>query len=76
MRAWLSCFSRDHLFVTLWTTARQAPLPMGVSRQEYWSGFHALLQGHLPNPEIEPASLTSPALAGRLFTTSTTWTAG
>ena len=76
MRAWLTCFRRVHLFATLWTTAHQAPLPMGVSRQEYWSGFRALLQGDLPDPEIEPASLMSPALAGRLFTTSTTWEAG
>ena len=33
------------LFVTLWTVARQAPLSMGFSRQEYWSGCHALFQG-------------------------------
>ena len=31
--------------VTLWTVARKAPLSMGFSRQEYWSGCHALLQG-------------------------------
>ena len=42
----LSHFSRVRLFVTLWTAARQAPLSMGFSRQEYWSGFcDALLQG-------------------------------
>ena len=34
----LSCFSRVRLFATLWTVAHQAPLPMGFSRQEYWSG--------------------------------------
>ena len=45
----------------------QAPLSMGFSRQEYWS----IPPGDLPNPE-EPMSLMSPALAGRLFTTSTT----
>ena len=38
----LSCFSRVQLFVTLWNVARQAPLSVGFSRQEYWS---ALLQG-------------------------------
>ena len=38
-------------------------------------GCHAHLQGYLPNPRIESASLTSPALAGRFFTTSTTWEA-
>ena len=32
------------LFATLWTVACQAPLPRGFSRQEYWSGFHFLLQ--------------------------------
>ena len=33
------------LFVTLWTIALQTPLSMGLSRQEYWSGCHFLLQG-------------------------------
>ena len=32
-------------FSTLWTVAHQAPLSMGFSRQEYWSGCHFLLQG-------------------------------
>ena len=36
-------------------------------------GYHALLQGDLPDPGIEPTSLMSPALAGGFFTTSTTW---
>ena len=35
----LSCFSRVQLFATLWTLAHQAPLSMGFSRQEYWSGL-------------------------------------
>ena len=35
----LSRFSRVRLFVTPWTVARQAPLSMGFSRQEYWSGL-------------------------------------
>ena len=48
--------------------------PWGFSRQEYWSGFHALLQG-IFLPGIEPASLASPALAGRFFTTRSTWEA-
>ena len=34
----LSCFSRVQLYVTLWTTAHQAPLSKEFSRQEYWSG--------------------------------------
>ena len=41
----LSHSSRVQLFATLWTIARQAPLSMAFSRQEYWSGLHALLQG-------------------------------
>ena len=41
----LSHFSRVQLFATLWTIDHQAPQPMGFSRQEYWSGLHALLQG-------------------------------
>ena len=40
----LSCFNHVRLFATPWTVARQAPLFMGFSRQEYWSGCHALLQ--------------------------------
>ena len=35
----LSCFSCVQLFVTLWTVAHQAPLSMGFSSQEYWSGL-------------------------------------
>ena len=66
----LSCFSRVRLFVTPWTVAHQAPLSVGFSRQEYWSGLPFPSPGNLPNPESEPASLTSPALAGGFFTTS------
>ena len=43
-------------FVILWTEACQAPLSMGFSRQEYWSGLSCPLAGDLPNPGIEPAS--------------------
>ena len=49
---------------TLWTAACQAPLSMGLSRQEYWSGLPCSPPGDLPDPGIEPASPTSPALAG------------
>ena len=69
----LSLFSHVQLFVTLWIVACQAPLSMGFSRQEYWSGLPCPLPGDLPYPGIEPASLMSPALAGGLFTTSATW---
>ena len=48
--------------VTLWTVARQDPLSMGFSRQEYWSGLPCPSSGDLPDPGIEPASLMSPAL--------------
>ena len=58
-----------------WTVARQAPLSMGFSRQEYWSGLLFPLPGDLPDPGIEPMSLMSPALAGGFFTTGTTWEA-
>ena len=44
----LGCFSRVQLFATLWTVAHQVPLSMGFSRQEYWSGCCALLQGIFP----------------------------
>ena len=57
------------LVVTPWTVAHQAPLSMGFSRQEYWSGLPFHSPGNLPDPEIKPASLMSPALAGRFFTT-------
>ena len=63
-------FGRVRLFVTPWTVAHQAPLSMGFSRQEYWSGLSSPPPGDLHNPGIEPASLTFPALAGRFFTTN------
>ena len=68
----LSHFSPVRLFVILWTIDRQAPLPIGFSRQEYWSWLPCPPPGDLPHPEIKPVSLTSPALAGKFFTTSTT----
>ena len=58
----LSGFSHVRLFGTLQTVARQAPLSMGFSRQEYWSGFPRPPPGVLPNPGNEPASLVSAAL--------------
>ena len=50
----ISCFSCVRLFVTLWTAALQAPLSMGFSRQEYWSGLPCPPPGYLPDPGIEP----------------------
>ena len=48
------------------TVPLQAPLPMGLLRQEYWSGWPLLSPGDLPDPRMEAMS---PALAGRFFTT-------
>ena len=48
--------SRVQLFVTPWTVAHQAPLSMGLSRQEYWSGLPFPSPGDLPEPGIEPGS--------------------
>ena len=48
--------SRVQLFATLWSVACQAPLSMGFSRQEYWSGVPFPSPGDLPNPGIEPRS--------------------
>ena len=53
--------SRVRLFATPWTVAYQAPLSMGFSRQEYWSGLPFPSPGDLPDPGIEPRFLTSQA---------------
>ena len=52
-----SLLSRVLFFLTLWSEARQAPLSMGFSRQEYWSGLPFPRRGGLPNPGTEPWSL-------------------
>ena len=56
--------SHVRLFAIPWTVARQAPLSMGFSRQEYWSGLPFPSPGDFPNPGIKPVS---PALTGRFF---------
>ena len=53
-------------FICYHSVTRQAPLSVGFSRQEYWSGLPFPPPGDLPNPGIEPMS---PALAGGFFTT-------
>ena len=63
----LSCFK---LFATSWTVAYQAPLSMGFSRQEYWSGLLFPPPRDLPDTGIKSTSLEAPALAGRFFTTA------
>ena len=57
-------FSRVQLFARLWRVACQAPLSIGFSRQDYWSG--------LPCPRAH-VFLSSPALVGGFFTISATW---
>ena len=56
--------SRVRLFATPWTITRQAPLPMGCLRQEFWSGLPFPPPGDIPNSGIE---LASPTLAGGFF---------
>ena len=56
------------LFVTVWTVAHQAPLPMEFSRQEYWNEVSLPRPRDLHDPGIEPTSFASPALAGVFFT--------
>ena len=65
---WFSCstqecqcqsFSPVWPYATTWTAARQAPLPMGFPRQEFWSGLPFPSPGDLPDPGIE---LGPPAL--------------
>ena len=68
-----SALSRVQLFVTPWTTALQAPLSLGFSRQEYWSGLPFPTPGGLPDPGTEPASPAPPVLAGGLFNHCATW---
>ena len=62
-------FSCVQLFVTPRTVAHQALLPMGFSRQEYWSGLPFSPSSNFFDPGFEPKSPTSPALAGGIFTT-------
>ena len=69
----LSHFSHVQLFATLWTVAHQAPLSMGFSKQEYWSGLSFPTARDFPDPEIKPVTIMSPALVGRFFITRATW---
>ena len=71
MLCWFLCvyvLSCVRLFQTTWIVAGQTPLSMRFPRQEYRSGLPFLSPGDLPDPRIEPTSLSSPALAGRFFT--------
>ena len=62
-------------FAIPWTVACQAPLSMGFSRQEYWSGLPCPPPGRLPDLGIKPSSFMSLVLAVGFFITSTTWEA-
>ena len=50
------------LTVSLWTIAHQAPLSMGFSRKEYWSGLPCPPSGNLPDLGVKHVSLVAPAL--------------
>ena len=52
--------------MTPWTVARQASLSMEFSRHEYWSGLSCPSPRDLSDPEIEPVSLMSLALARKI----------
>ena len=56
--------SRVRLFVAPWTVAHQAPLSMGFSRQEYWSGLPFPSPGDLPDPGIKCVSCIGRLTAG------------
>ena len=75
MACMLSCISPVWLLATPWNVAYQAPLSVGYSRQEYWSGLPCPPPEGLPDPETEPVSPVSPALAGEFFSTGATWEA-
>ena len=65
MKVKVKSLSPAQFFVTPWTVAYQAPLSMGFSRQEYWSGLPFPSPGELPSPRIEPGS---PALQADALT--------
>ena len=69
------CAQSPQSCLTLWPHACPVPGPWRFSRQEHWSGLPCPPAGDFPNPGIERASLTSPALTGRSFTTWATWEA-
>ena len=58
----LGYFSCVRVFATPWTVVSQARLPMGFSRQEYWSGLPCPPLGNLPDPGIKPITPASPAM--------------
>ena len=75
MRVPAKLLSHVRLFAPLGTIARQAPLSMGILQARIPEWVVLPPPGDLPDPGIEPASLTLPALADGFFTTSATWEA-
>ena len=69
----LSHFSHAPPFETLWTVAHQAPLSMGFSRQEYWSGLSCPPSGIFQTQGPNLCLLCLYVSAGRFFTTSASW---
>ena len=63
----MKSLSRVWLFATPWTVASQAPLSVGFSRQEYWSGLPFPSPRELPDPRIKPTSPAYPELSGSFF---------
>ena len=72
VRGMLSHFSRVRLATTLWTAAHQAPLSMGFSRQESFSGFPVPSPGDLPDAGTEPHLLSLLRWQAGAFTASAT----
>ena len=72
-----SCLSHVRLFATPWTVVHQAHYPWDSPGKNTGVGCHGVgsISWDVLDPGIEPVSLVSPVLAGRFFTTSTTWKA-
>ena len=68
----LCCFSRVQLFATSWAVARQVPLSMGFSRQEYWSVWPCPPPGDSPDLDIELGSLNISCICRQVLSTSAT----
>ena len=64
---WVHARCHVQLFKTSWTVACQAPLSMGFSRQEYWSGLPCPPPGDLPDPRMELASLYISYIGGQVL---------
>ena len=63
-------FSHVRFLLIPWSIAHQAPLSMGLSQQEYWSGLPFLFPEYLPDTGTEPKTPAFPALTGGFFTTA------